>query len=81
MTTPKKPCKKEWNQVEGREGNIKTDTRNQTIDEMDAYYQPIVKELVEALEDIARGQLQVPDFEKYAVSISKQALAKYKAIK
>lgn len=33
-----------------------------------------VESLVEALRDIARGQLQVPDFEKYVVNKAKRAL-------
>ena len=32
------------------------------------------KGLVEALEDIARGELQVPNFENYAIGVAKQAL-------
>ena len=88
MTTLKKPEKKEWNQVEGREGNIKTDTRNQTIDEMDAYYKPIVEELFESLEKCIE-QFQDVHFcqdcgreeDKKVIDEAKQSLAKYKEIK
>ena len=57
---------------------------NQAIEEMEAYYQPIVMELLEVLEDIVNwDDVSHPNHTslKYPFLKAKQALAKYKELK
>jgi hypothetical protein len=85
MTQPKKPQPKDpqtYDKIDYAAGY------NHGLFEMDAYYQPIVEELIEGLElcikqfqDVYFCQDCGRDKDNEVIELAKQALAKYKAIK
>ena len=91
MTQPKKPCKRKHIKVMTDIDNLEeciVEGWNHAIDEMEAYYQPIVEELVEGLE-LCIKQFQDVHFcqdcgreeDKKVIDEAKQTLAKYKELK
>ena len=78
MTQPKKPSKRELTFDDMDDDRLGW---NHAIDEMEAYYQPIVKELVEALKDLSDSIDDGTTLSGQRLENVDKIIAKYKAIK